>query len=117
MWIICANRLLRNSAEDKLTRERPQHKSNALFNQKASENQLDNVSKVLALCIFDRVVVQIRELLTRAGQVKQKSRITVQDNDESNNCTDFCSSVLDGLDNLFYVANEVFAKIPSTKIE
>ena len=47
--VTCATRLFQNSVEEKLARERTGHRSNALFGyQKASDKQVQNVSKLLA---------------------------------------------------------------------
>lgn len=47
--VTCATRLFQNSVEEKLARERTGHRSNALFGyQKASDEQVQNVSKLLA---------------------------------------------------------------------
>ena len=46
--VTCASRLLQNTAEEKLIRERTGHKTNALFlYEKGSKTRLENVSKSL----------------------------------------------------------------------
>lgn len=51
----CKYRLFQNSVEEKLTRERTGHRSIALFSyEKASENQLCNISDVLASGVDSR---------------------------------------------------------------
>lgn len=118
--ITCASKLFQNSFEDKLTRERTGHRSNTLFrDQKASENQLDNVSEVLAPCINSRKssVRNTRVTNKSAASKAEVENGCAKDNDESNNCINSSSSLLDGLDGLFDEPDEVLAKMSMPKIE
>ena len=120
--ITCASRLFQNSIDEKLTRERTGHTSSALLKyQKASEDQLQNVSDILGPTVDSRKssCTSTRASMVAIEQVPNNTEIEEIhdiDNDLSTSFTEVERGIFSEFEGLNDVSDEILASIPMPEL-